>query len=578
MSSRSRGPLTVGVFALGVGLQALMSLSLSAQVTDRDLEAIASWVAVDAATGYERRVAPALAAALGGWTADAYGNVVTTVGTGSPHRIVACALDRPSYAVSQIRDDGYLRLHRIGGGSPTPVVGPAVRGAAGARADDHRARRRRRCQVERTLRAQHASETAVVTADDLWLDVGAESRADVEALGIALLDPVGAPPAALADRRRRRGPDAGRRTGCAAVVAVAAAARRGGMQGRTTFVLSAQEVHGMGRSVVARGARRAADQVTVLAPGEDARADSERPARELDRFGGGARGIRSEDGAVAGAIGRAGGLAHGDRARGRGGVVARCRGDGCGSGRCSRVTRWVAAPPPAAVADRPRGRARSARSRRSSPISSSATRCRGTSGPSAVPCSRRSRPGRASARSWTTSATSWSRRDRRATATVFMAHMDEVGYVIESIAPDGTVTLAGRGAPWRPPGKARPRSCISIRQGAPSTVTGQGNDIDPRWKAQFARRNGAAAAPWRVPDSIRGTAEESRCDAGVVWSGRGQACGARRRGRHAGDESQGGAAARAARATRPAPLTIAPGPRRSSARSTRSIPTGCPAG
>ena len=31
---------------------------LTAQATDRDLEAIASWVAVDAATGYERRVAP----------------------------------------------------------------------------------------------------------------------------------------------------------------------------------------------------------------------------------------------------------------------------------------------------------------------------------------------------------------------------------------------------------------------------------------------------------------------------------------------------------------------------------------
>jgi hypothetical protein len=38
--------------------------------------AIASWVAVDVVTGCKRRVAPALAAALGGWTADAYGNVV----------------------------------------------------------------------------------------------------------------------------------------------------------------------------------------------------------------------------------------------------------------------------------------------------------------------------------------------------------------------------------------------------------------------------------------------------------------------------------------------------------------------
>ena len=283
---------------------------------DRDLEAIASWVAVDAATGYERRVAPALASALGGWTADAYGNVVTTVGTGSPHRIVACALDRPSYAVSQIRDDGYLRLHRIGSGSRHPLwdqqfeaqqvrvlttAGP-VAGVI-ARTNGHFAQ-------------QHASETAVATADDLWLDVGAESRADVEALGIALLDPVWRhlPPWPIAGGVA--GPDAGRRGGCAAVVAVAAAARRDGIQGRTTFVLSAQEVTGwVGlSSFVARGER--ADQLTVLAPGADSRTDSERSAQELGRFGGCARGLRSEDGAMAGAIGRANGFAHGDLARG----------------------------------------------------------------------------------------------------------------------------------------------------------------------------------------------------------------------------------------------------------------------
>ena len=99
------------------------------------------------------RVAPALASALGGWTADAYGNVVTTVGTGSPHRIVACALDRPSYAVSQIRDDGYLRLHRIGSGSRHPLWDQQfeaqqvrVLTTAGPVAGVD-------CQVERTLRA-----------------------------------------------------------------------------------------------------------------------------------------------------------------------------------------------------------------------------------------------------------------------------------------------------------------------------------------------------------------------------------------------------------------------------------------
>src|SRR3954471_3174960 len=102
------GSLTLPVFVNG-------------QTADRDLEAIATWVAVDSATGYENRTSPALASALGGWTADAYGNVVVTAGSGTPHRIVACALDRPSYAVSQITDEGYLRVHRIGRGSRHPL-------------------------------------------------------------------------------------------------------------------------------------------------------------------------------------------------------------------------------------------------------------------------------------------------------------------------------------------------------------------------------------------------------------------------------------------------------------------------
>ena len=218
MRSHIRVPPTLVALVLAASLQAAVPPSCVAQANERDLDAIASWVAVDAATGYEGRVAPALATALGEWRADAWGNVVSTIGAGSPHRIVACALDRPSYAVSQITADGYLRLHRIGRGSRHPLwdqqfeaqqvrvltaAGPVA--AVVARSNGHFA-------------PQHRDETALVTADDLWVDVGAESRADVEALSIRLLDPVGRhlPPWPIAGGVA--GPDAGRRTGCAAIM------------------------------------------------------------------------------------------------------------------------------------------------------------------------------------------------------------------------------------------------------------------------------------------------------------------------------------------------------------------------
>lgn len=178
MSSVTRTSSLALVIAFAGGLATTTPAPLTAQAMDGPLDAMASWVAADTATGYEHRTSPALAAALG-WTADQWGNVVTTVGTGSPHHIVACALDRPGYAITQIRDDGYLRLHRIGRGSRHPLwdqqfeaqhvrIMTATGPVAGvvARSNGHFAQ-------------QHARETAIVTADDLWLDAGAESAAEV---------------------------------------------------------------------------------------------------------------------------------------------------------------------------------------------------------------------------------------------------------------------------------------------------------------------------------------------------------------------------------------------------------------
>ncbi len=502
-------------FAITLSLHAALPPLLAAQATDRDLEAIASWVAVDAATGYERRVAPALASALGGWTADVYGNVVTTVGTGSPHRIVACALDRPSYAVSQVRDDGYLRLHRIGSGSRHPLwdqqfeaqqvrvlttAGP-VAGVI-ARTNGHFAQ-------------QHANETAVTTADDLWLDVGAESRAEVEALGIALLDPVGRhlPPWPIAGGVA--GPDAGRRTGCAAVVAVAAAARRDGIAGRTTFVLSAQEVTGwIGlSSLVARGER--ADQVTVLAPGAGSRADSERSARELSRFGGvlEASGLKSVRWLVP-SVEQAGShmeIVRATEAEWLLGVTATAAGLATVP---SHV--WVAAPPPAPLRI---DRADAAFSQVASLLSDLADR-HAVSGHewsvrravlAALPPWARERAVVDDIGNITVEA------GPQGDATVFMAHMDEVGYVIESIAPDGTVTLAGQGGAVASAWEGQTALVHFDPPGAPSTVTGRGNDIDARWKANALAAT--APPPVRGVFRIRSTAPRKNPGAMQAWFG-----------------------------------------------------------
>jgi putative aminopeptidase len=213
------------------------------QGQESDLAAIASWIALDAPTGHEHLASNAIQAQFSGWNKDDYGNLAKLIGTGPKRRIVACALDAYSYAVSQITEEGYLRLHRIGVGSRHPLwdqahegqhlriltrSGPVV--GVSAVANGHFA-------------AQHRNDTALITQDDLWLDVGAESKGEVAALGISLLDPVvrQLPPWHYANEVS--GPRAGARVGCAALVA-AAEAGISSTDYSTKYVLTVQQVFG----------------------------------------------------------------------------------------------------------------------------------------------------------------------------------------------------------------------------------------------------------------------------------------------------------------------------------------------
>jgi len=444
MSSRSRASSLALVITLAASLSATTS-PLAAQAVDGPLGAIASWVALDTATGYENRTSPALAAALG-WTADQWGNVVTTVGDGAPHHIVACALDRPGYAITQIRDDGYLRLHRIGRGSRHPLwdqqfeaqhvrIITATGPVAGviARSNGHFAQ-------------QHARDTAIVTADDLWLDVGAESAAGLS-------------------------------------------------------------------SLVARADR--VDRVTILAPGEAARADSDRTAASLANFGTvlQASGLKTVKW-LAPATSQSG--SHMEVVRETEiqwllESAARAAGVALAS-----APSWVSAPTPPPL--------------RTGHVEPSLNEA-------AVALTNLADRHAVSAHEWSVrravleALPPWAR-DRAVVddignimveagpagpATVFMAHMDEVGYVIESIAADGTATLTAQGGTVASAWEGQTALVHFDPPGSPSTVTGRGDDTDARWKTQSL----TATAPPPVRGVFRIREKADRKDPGPLqaWFG-----------------------------------------------------------
>ncbi|MEP7027962.1 MAG: M20/M25/M40 family metallo-hydrolase [Candidatus Eisenbacteria bacterium] len=120
---------------------------------------------------------------------DAYGNVWVTRGQGRPHVLVLTHRDVPGYVVSSITPQGYLRLQRLG----TPATALYDQFQVGRRVLVYT--RGGVLPAVIACPSTHFRRGADVpvpeaTVDDLWVDVGAESDREAEAMGIALLDPV----------------------------------------------------------------------------------------------------------------------------------------------------------------------------------------------------------------------------------------------------------------------------------------------------------------------------------------------------------------------------------------------------
>jgi putative aminopeptidase FrvX len=207
---------------------------------------VQSWIALRVSPGREASAMLRIREQFSEWRSGPLGSLVLTrgEGVGPPRRVVACGLDETSYVVSNITDDGYLRVHVAGSRAHPPGwdamhVGQRIVVITTDRAD---ATRVRIVSGVFGVRSTHLSRgaqgaAAPVTLEDLWIDVGARSRGDVSGLGIRLLDPVvrDMPDWSVGDAVV--GPAASARAGCAAI---AAAAEQTPLSGRTTYVISAQ--------------------------------------------------------------------------------------------------------------------------------------------------------------------------------------------------------------------------------------------------------------------------------------------------------------------------------------------------
>lgn len=207
--------------------------------------AVSTWIALIAAPGYERLATDRVMSASSGWTRDDMGNLVKHVGSGSPRRVLACGIDETGYVVSEITDDGYLRVHGIGNGRHPALwdefhEGQRVIVVAVDRANPARTHNVTGVFAVRSnhLWRRRAADDSPTTIENLWLDVGARSRAEVLKMGIDRLDPVVRDWPEWTFSDFVAGPAASNRAGCAAV---AAASAKEPSNGETVFIVSTQK-------------------------------------------------------------------------------------------------------------------------------------------------------------------------------------------------------------------------------------------------------------------------------------------------------------------------------------------------
>src|SRR4051794_35085583 len=154
---------------------------------------VGAFLDVAAVSGRERPAADFIAGRLAGLPVqrDALGDVVLTVGSGEPRRLVACALGEPGFIVSGIREDGYLRVVPAGADltgalwaqsfqCQTVMIGGARGWMPGGVA----------LPSVHLRQGSDSPPDHPFQVEDLYIDIGAENAGDVAAQGIRLMDPV----------------------------------------------------------------------------------------------------------------------------------------------------------------------------------------------------------------------------------------------------------------------------------------------------------------------------------------------------------------------------------------------------
>ena len=153
------------------------------------------FVETPAIPGYEQTLAKEIQNELVKWKPqiDTIGNVVVTIGSGAPHRVIVTPMDEPGYIVSNITADGFLRVQRLPQTAPNPIFDSLysaepvyIRTRSGKNVTGVVAGLSTHLQGARPGPAPADLHEGMYGLDDIYVDVGATSAAEVRQAGVEI--------------------------------------------------------------------------------------------------------------------------------------------------------------------------------------------------------------------------------------------------------------------------------------------------------------------------------------------------------------------------------------------------------
>jgi putative aminopeptidase len=146
-----------------------------------------------AVSGHEGALAKQIEGALKEYSPkmDNLGNVVITVGSGAPHRLIVTPMDQPGYVVSEVTDDGFLRVQRLPQAAPNAVFDLLnFAQPVWVITRDERKVNGVFAGLSVHLAPGRLNPPKMNHLEEMYVDIGAKSAEEVRLVGVNVLDPV----------------------------------------------------------------------------------------------------------------------------------------------------------------------------------------------------------------------------------------------------------------------------------------------------------------------------------------------------------------------------------------------------